>query len=60
VPTVRSLCAVTPATRRQLYGKFKEDNPETWQEIIDLHDLIEASDSLSQTLAQRMQSFGKI
>lgn len=49
-----------PTTHCQLYGKFKEDNPETWQEILDLHDLLEASDFSPQTLAQHSQSFGKI
>lgn len=49
-----------PTTHCQLYGKFKEDNPETWQEILDLHDLLEASDFSLQTLAQHSQSFGKI
>ncbi|KAG9310684.1 hypothetical protein JVU11DRAFT_9276 [Chiua virens] len=51
---------VTPTTRRELYAKFKEENPETWQEILDLHDLMETAESTHQTVAQRMQNFSKL
>jgi len=46
--------------RRQLYTKFKEENKEAWQEILELHDLLENSEVSPQNIAHRMQSFGKI
>ena len=46
--------------RGQLYAKFKEDNKEAWQEILELHNLLESSEVLPQTIAHSMQSFGKI
>ena len=51
---------VTPSIRRQLYTKFKEDNVESWQEVLELYDLVESSESTSQTVAQRAQSFDKM
>ena len=56
----KTLLKVTPMTRGQLYNKFKEENGEAWQEVLELHDLLESSKALSQTIAYRMQSFGKI
>ena len=47
-------------THGQLYNKFKEENGEAWQEVLELHDLLESSEALSQTIAYHMQSFGKI
>jgi len=47
-------------TRRQLYNKFKEENGEAWQEILELHDLLESSKASPQTVAHHMQSFSKI
>ena len=46
--------------RGQLYAKFKEDNKEAWQEILELHDLLETSEASPQNIAHRTQSFGKI
>ncbi|KIM68033.1 hypothetical protein SCLCIDRAFT_85680, partial [Scleroderma citrinum Foug A] len=43
-----------------LYTKFKEENNKAWQEILELHDLLESSEALPQTIAHCMQSFGKI
>lgn len=51
---------VTPTLCRQLYIKFKEANSETWQEILEIHDMIEVSDSSPQTVAQHAQTFNKI
>lgn len=51
---------VSPTLRRQLYTKFKEANGETWQEILEIHAMMEMSDSLPQTVAQRAQTFNKI
>jgi len=47
-------------TRGQLYNKFKEENGEAWQEILELHDLLESSEASPQTVAHHMQSFSKI
>ncbi|KAF8120235.1 hypothetical protein EV363DRAFT_1070768, partial [Boletus edulis] len=30
---------LSPSVRRELYAKFKEDNPDTWQEILEVHDM---------------------
>ncbi|KIM58048.1 hypothetical protein SCLCIDRAFT_81363, partial [Scleroderma citrinum Foug A] len=43
-----------------LHMKFKEENNEAWQEILELHDLLESSEASPQTIVHRMQSFGKI
>ena len=51
---------VTPSIRQQLYTKFKEDNVKSWQEVLELYDLVESSESTSQTVAQRVQSFDKM
>ena len=51
---------VTPSVCRQLYTKFKEDNSESWQEVLELYDLVQSSESTSQTVAQRTQSFDKM
>ncbi|KAF8121400.1 hypothetical protein EV363DRAFT_1186188 [Boletus edulis] len=50
---------ITPTLRRQLYAKFKDDHGEQWQEILEIHDMLEISDSLPQTMAQRAQTFNK-
>ena len=65
IPLVYNHChnsspKVTPMIRGQLYMKFKEENNEAWQEILELHDLLESSEALPQTIAHCMQSFGKI
>jgi capsule polysaccharide modification protein KpsS len=52
--------SVTPGIRQQLYTKFKEDNVDTWQEILKLHDMIESGQSLPQTIAQYAQTFSKL
>ena len=57
---VLTTSVVTPSIRRQLYTKFKEDNVESWQEVLELYDLVESSESTSQTVAQRAQSFDKM
>ena len=44
----------------QLYNKFKEKNGEAWQEILELHNLLESSEGSPQNMAHRMQSFNKI
>jgi len=46
--------------RGQLYTKFKEENNEAWQEILELYDLLENSEASPQTIAHHMQSFRKI
>ena len=46
--------------RGQLYNKFKEENGEAWQEILELHDILESSEGSPQTMAHRIQSFNKI
>jgi len=51
---------VTPTIRGELYTKFKQENKEAWQEILKLHDLLENSETSPQTIAHRMQSFGRI
>ncbi|KAF9231160.1 hypothetical protein BU15DRAFT_30359, partial [Melanogaster broomeanus] len=51
---------ITPTIRGQLYVKFKEENSEMWQEILEIHDMIEMSDLPTQTVAQRAQMFNKI
>ncbi|KAF8122079.1 hypothetical protein EV363DRAFT_1183542 [Boletus edulis] len=50
---------ITPTLRRQLYAKFKDDHGEQWQEILETHDMLEISDSLPQTMAQRAQTFNR-
>jgi capsule polysaccharide modification protein KpsS len=52
--------SVTPGIRHQLYTKFKEDNVDTWQEILKLHDMIESGQFLPQTIAQYAQTFSKL
>ncbi|KIM50669.1 hypothetical protein SCLCIDRAFT_79870, partial [Scleroderma citrinum Foug A] len=42
---------ITPTTRGQLYNKFKEENGKAWQEVLELHDLLESSEASSQTIA---------
>ena len=56
----KTLSKVTPTTCGQLYNKFKEENGEAWQEVLELHDLLESSEASSQTIAYHMQSFSKI
>ncbi|KIK80789.1 hypothetical protein PAXRUDRAFT_36081 [Paxillus rubicundulus Ve08.2h10] len=51
---------ITPTVRGQLYTKFKEENTEMWQEILEIHEMIEMSDSPPQTVAQCAQMFNKI
>ncbi|KAF8430676.1 hypothetical protein L210DRAFT_838085, partial [Boletus edulis BED1] len=53
------LSIVTPTLHCQLYAKFKDDHGEQWQEILEIHDMLEISDSLPQTMAQRAQTFNK-
>ncbi|KAF8127382.1 hypothetical protein EV363DRAFT_1172502 [Boletus edulis] len=50
---------ITPQTRGQLYTRFKEDNHE-WQEILEVHEMLDLADSAQQTLAQRANSFNKL
>ncbi|KAG9309810.1 hypothetical protein JVU11DRAFT_10186 [Chiua virens] len=50
---------LSPSIRRELYLKFKEDNPETWQEILEVHDMIDNIQCSPQTIAQRTQAFSK-
>jgi len=52
--------AVTPSIRRQLYAKFKDNNLEAWQEILEINDLLKSSESSPQTVAQCMQAFSKV
>ncbi|KAF8119595.1 hypothetical protein EV363DRAFT_1102431, partial [Boletus edulis] len=49
---------LSPSVRRELYAKFKEDNPDTWQEILEVHDMVGIQSS-PQTIAQRAQIFSK-
>ncbi|KAG6371476.1 hypothetical protein JVT61DRAFT_9508 [Boletus reticuloceps] len=50
---------ITPTICRQLYTKFKEDNGENWQEILEIHNMLELSDSSPQTIVQCAQMFNK-
>ena len=43
-----------------IYVKFKEDNPDTWQEILEVHDMVDNVQSSPQTIAQRAQMFNRI
>ncbi|KAF8835146.1 hypothetical protein BDN67DRAFT_984806 [Paxillus ammoniavirescens] len=52
--------SITPTVRGQLYMKFKEENTEMWQEILEIHEMIEMSDSPLQAVTQRAQMFNKI
>ncbi|KAF8125368.1 hypothetical protein EV363DRAFT_1108980, partial [Boletus edulis] len=49
---------LSPSVRRELYAKFKEDNPDTWQEILEVHDMVGIQSS-PQTIAQCAQIFSK-
>lgn len=40
--------------------KFKEDNPDTWQEILEVHDTVDSMQCSPQTIAQRAQTFNKV
>ena len=40
--------------------KFKEDNPDSWQEILEVHDMIDNMHCSPQTIAQRAQTFNKV
>ncbi|KIM66434.1 hypothetical protein SCLCIDRAFT_84582, partial [Scleroderma citrinum Foug A] len=51
---------VSATIHGQLYAKFKEENKEAWQEILELHNLLENSEVSPQNIAHCMQSFGKI
>ena len=51
---------VSPSVRHELYVKFKEDNPNTWQEILEVHDMVDNVQSSPQTIAQHAQTFNKI
>ncbi|KAG6369351.1 hypothetical protein JVT61DRAFT_14993 [Boletus reticuloceps] len=44
----------------ELYAKFKNDNPDTWQEILEVHEMINNAQSSSQTIAQHVQTFNKV
>ena len=58
--TTSEYLPVTPSVRCELYAKFKQDNPETWQEILEVHDMVERVQSSPQTIAQRAQTFNKV
>ncbi|KIK77254.1 hypothetical protein PAXRUDRAFT_167418, partial [Paxillus rubicundulus Ve08.2h10] len=47
-------------TRGHLYAKFKEDDSKMWQEILEIQELIELSESPPQTVAQHAQMFNRI
>ncbi|KAI9573729.1 hypothetical protein HD554DRAFT_2167298 [Boletus coccyginus] len=51
---------VSPSIHRGLYMKFKEDNPGSWQEILEVHDMIDNALSAPQTVAQHVQIFNKV
>ncbi|KAI9453753.1 hypothetical protein HD554DRAFT_2179297, partial [Boletus coccyginus] len=51
---------LSPSIRRGLYTKFKEDNPGSWQEILEVHDMIDNAQSAPQTVAQCAQTFNKV
>ncbi|KAH0826215.1 hypothetical protein J3R83DRAFT_5664, partial [Lanmaoa asiatica] len=51
---------LTPSLRGQLYTTFKEANKENWQEILEIHSMLELSESGSTTVSQRTQTFNKI
>ncbi|KAG8214171.1 hypothetical protein J3R82DRAFT_10952 [Butyriboletus roseoflavus] len=51
---------ITPMLHSQLYTQFKDDNPEGWQEILEIHNMIELADSGQLTVAQHSQTFNKL
>ena len=51
---------VTLTLCQQLYTKFKEVNSKTWQEILEIHDMIEITDASPQTVVQYAQMFNKM
>lgn len=51
---------VSPLLHGQLYTKFKEAHHNNWQEILEIHNMLELSESSSSTVAQRTQTFNKI
>ncbi|KIK42190.1 hypothetical protein CY34DRAFT_46605, partial [Suillus luteus UH-Slu-Lm8-n1] len=44
-------------TRKECYAKFKEQFPDTYQDILDTHDELTSLDGLPQTIGQRVQAF---
>ncbi|KAG1854252.1 hypothetical protein F4604DRAFT_1515631, partial [Suillus subluteus] len=48
----------TPSvTRRKEYAKFKEQFPDTYQDILDTHEELASLGALPQTIGQRGQAF---
>ncbi|KAG1879477.1 hypothetical protein C8R48DRAFT_571805, partial [Suillus tomentosus] len=43
--------------RKECYAKFKEQYPDTYQDILDMHDEISLLSGLPQTVGQRAQAF---
>ncbi|KIM55143.1 hypothetical protein SCLCIDRAFT_88388, partial [Scleroderma citrinum Foug A] len=43
-----------------LYNKFKEENGEAWQEVLELHDILKTSEVSPQTMVHRIHSFNKL
>ncbi|KAH0839432.1 hypothetical protein J3R83DRAFT_209, partial [Lanmaoa asiatica] len=50
----------TPSLHGQLYMSFKEANHNNWQEILEIHSMLELSESGSITVSQCTQMFNKI
>ncbi|KAG2028587.1 hypothetical protein BDR03DRAFT_1019604, partial [Suillus americanus] len=54
--------ARTPSAtvRKDCYAKFKEQYPDTFQDILDMHDEISSLGGLPQTVSQRAQAFQRL
>ena len=51
---------VTLTLHGRLYTTFKEANHNNWQEILEIHSMLELSKSASLTVSQCMQMFNKV
>ncbi|KAG1767429.1 hypothetical protein EDD22DRAFT_763625, partial [Suillus occidentalis] len=47
----------TPSRRKECYAKFKEQFPDTYQDILDTHEELASLGALPQTIGQRGQAF---
>lgn len=46
--------------RKDCYAKFKEQYPDTFQDILDMHDEISSLGGVPQTVSQRAQAFQRL